>query len=488
MINEIKSQVKISSLINKWTPLRKKGGLFWGLCPFHGEKTPSFAVNDEKQIFHCFGCGLSGDIFKFLQIKEEKTFGQVVEELANELGIKKKTRFLSSGVENVLQKALEFYESKLCSEKELIFVQRGISNEMIKKFQLGFSPDNHLLDYLYQFFSHSLITEAGLVNPSGFDPFRNRLIIPIKNRQNNPIGFSGRIVDETTKAPKYINSAETVLFQKNLHLFGEQFMSTMNDPVILVEGYMDVIQMHQNGFTSTLGIMGTSLNRGHFITLFQKFSHVIIMFDGDSAGKRALENSLHIFLKSVTPHKKISVVELEEKDPDELLIKYGKKKMESYINNSIPLEFWVEKRIIADYYSYGNKAILLEKISDLSKMINNEFIREAWKNQWKSYKSCVVQSLKIKPEYSEEKLLSIIVNSLDLVEEIAENVHDISFKSQKFNQIFQYIIDNLFHQSNSEILKYINENMGFRPKKTPLFVGSKALLIYLQDYYKKINV
>lgn len=490
MIDQIKSQIKITKIIEKYIKLQKKGHLYWGLCPFHGEKTPSFVVNDEKQMFHCFGCGISGDIFKFIQLKENKQFSDILHELADEIGIKiKKTSYKQqTNLEEILNKCTEFYQTQLKNEYYQYFIDRKISPEMIIKFQLGYANNNKSIDYLYEFFSNEDLIKAGIITAHSMDRFRNRIIFPIKNRQNNTIGFSGRTIDNSI--PKYLNSIETEIFKKSLHLFGEQFLHQMNeDFVILVEGYMDVIKMHQHGFSNTLGIMGTNINRGYFISLFQKFSKVIIMLDGDNAGKKALETNLHILLQSVTPNKRIFIVLLNQKDPDSVLDEFGSEEMTIIINNSIGLEIWINDFIL-DKYKH-DYAIFLEKTYELSNIILNKFIREAWLKLWRfNYNngSNKPNNKLLINNYTELNLLNIMICNLNLLQSIIDQLFNFSFKTDKYNEIWQYILDNILHLSLEIIKSHIINNYNLKiNNNVQIFLTEKTFFLYIQDYFNKIN-
>lgn len=492
MINDIKSQISIITLISKYMKLKKRGRLYWGLCPFHNEKTSSFAVNEDKKIFHCFGCGLSGDCFKFVELIENKSFSEVLNELANNLGIKlKKQPANPINYELILNKCLDFYITQLNNDYYNYLINRNIDPTMISKFQLGYANENTVVNYLYGLFPHNILQEAGIITQNGLDRFRNRIIIPIKNRQNNVIGFSGRTMNDDIK-PKYLNSAESDIFKKSLHLFGEQFLNEITkDHIILVEGYMDVIKMHQYGFTNTLGMMGTSLNRGHFLSLFQKKPKIIIMFDGDDAGIRALENNLHILLQSVTPNHHIYVVLLDHKDPDSLLDEVKDSSiMDKYINNALPLDKWINNYILSKPAFSSNYALFLEKIHDLCTYISNQFIREAWSKQWKMINNQFLQKSSLLINKSTELgLILILINNIELLPGIIDKLLNITFKNIIYNNIIQYIMDNITTETPENIKNYIIKTYNLNlNKKCEKFLNDKTLYVYIQDYYNRLGV
>lgn len=483
MIDRIKTQLSPSKVIQRYIELKKKNNLYWGLCPFHKEKTPSFAVNDEKQIFHCFGCGISGDIFKFIQELEQKPFSDVVRVLCEELGIKYSSN-ASIPTTNVLQSAMEFYVENLNEDVYRYLENRNIHREMIEKFQIGFAPGNNIIDHLYKIYDAKLVLKSGITTAHGFDRFRNRIIIPIKNRLHKVIGFAGRNLTE--ELPKYINSAETEDFHKNLHLFGEQFLNESfnlykHDEAIIVEGYMDVIKMHQYGFVNTFGIMGLGLNQGHFLTLFQKYSKVFLLFDNDNAGKRALHNNINIMLKCITPHKHIFIVELVDyKDPDELLENLGADIMQMNIKGSLNLKDWIYKNILRPIEDH---AIYLEKVNELTDYIKNQFVKIAWKKEWRIYTPKHQMTHKVnKP--SEHIILSLILNNLEHVHHILDNLFYIELRDNQLNEIFNYIIENP-HLEN--IKNNIKLKFKFIAQPTSIFLNKEAFAIYIKDYYEKLS-
>lgn len=308
LIEDIKSRLDIVDVISDYMELKKAGLNFKANCPFHSEKTPSFMVSQNKQIFHCFGCNAGGDIFGFVMKYENITFQEALKLLAKKAGIKlaeyKFEKDLSEKKDrlNAVQKeALDFYKKSLKESKKACeyLKSRNISNEMIDAFSLGYAHKewrllcNHLRE---KGFEESFIAQSGLVfsGEKGFyDIFRDRIIFPIFNIHGDPIAFGGRAMDNTM--PKYLNTPETLLFKKSETLYGLNIARDeirKKDYVMIVEGYFDVIMCRQHGFLNVVAPLGTALTSGHIKKISRFTKKMLLIFDNDAAGIAAAKRSI----------------------------------------------------------------------------------------------------------------------------------------------------------------------------------------------------
>lgn len=361
-VQQVKRANDIVDVVGSYLELRQSGTNCFARCPFHGEKTASMSVNRNMQIFHCFGCGESGDVIKFVQKYESCTFMEAVEMLAKRAGLKmpeltrthdkefeKKKKKRDTYLEICKQTAIFYYKS-FYSEKgrhaREYMEKRGYGADTLKKFGIGFSPDrDSLVKYLgAKGFSKEDCVKCGVLyqkQGNFYDSLSNRLIVPIYNMAGKVIAFGGRGLDERTIAfGKYKNTSDTPLFIKKDNLFAmniakQQKQQSALSGIIVVEGYMDVIAMHQAGFRCTVASMGTSLTDNQAKLLSRLTDTVYICYDGDSAGQKATVRGLDILDKAGLEVKVMSVP--ENLDPDEYIKKYGAEAFEKLIDAALPL-------------------------------------------------------------------------------------------------------------------------------------------------------
>lgn len=358
-IDKIKQNNDIVSVISKYIPLNKKGNQFWACCPFHYEKTPSFAVNEQEQFYHCFGCGESGDVISFVQKYENVDFVKAVEILAKNAGLEipqltlneniSKHRKLKERVLEVNKEAAKFYVSALHSEKgkeALAYLEkRNISRQSQMKFGLGFSPDwTSLVSYLKQKgFSEKEMVEAGVAdtkNGRTYDCFCNRIMFPILDSFSQVVGFSGRTMSKEKNIAKYRNTKETIVFDKSKSIFGINLLKKFKqenplEKILIAEGQIDVIKIHQAGFSFAVACMGTALTPNHAKVLSRFCDKVVVCFDGDGAGQKAALRSLDIFADEGF---NVSVVTMPDgKDPDEFISEFGSEKFKNLIEFAKPV-------------------------------------------------------------------------------------------------------------------------------------------------------
>ncbi len=368
-INEIKSKLDIVDFISPFVTLKKTGRNFKGLCPFHEEKTPSFIVSPERQIWHCFGaCQEGGDIVKFLMKWENITFYEALKELAKKTGIKLKTQTIEDKQWKIKEKLLaintlsaKYFQHILhnttLGKKALTYLSsRSINKKVINTFQLGYAPNSwdSLLKYLIKKgFSKKEIISSGLMvqNEKGniYDRFRGRLVFPLKDSQNNVIGFSGRTLNKKKQSAKYINTPETLLYKKRKTLFGINIAKDnikKKGEVIIVEGEFDVITPFQHGIDNIVAIKGSALTKDQLLLIKRLTNKIILALDTDQAGVKAIEKG---FEKSEKLDIEMFVIDLDfAKDPDEAVRKH-KGMFEKKIKSPQPIYDFIINKIIKNY-------------------------------------------------------------------------------------------------------------------------------------------
>ena len=350
-LDEIKDRLDIVDLISEYVNLKKAGQNWKGLCPFHTEKTPSFTVSPAKQIFHCFGCGSGGDIFTFLTRYESLTFPEALKILATRAGVTIKT--FQKGADTTGEKetlltihrdALEFFQQYLRKNAKAIeyLKERGISSNAQNLFSLGFAPRswNALLSFLERKgHKADTIKKAGLVTKGTkgyYDTFRGRIIFPIHDHKGDVVAFGGRSIDGSD--PKYLNSPETLIFNKRRVLYGLHYAKDSikkTGHALLMEGYLDVITAHIHGFKNALAPLGTALTQEHDKLIRRFTEDVIIIFDSDPAGIKAAKNTANILLESGLNVRILSMP--ENQDPDSFLQQKGDKEFQELVEHPLSI-------------------------------------------------------------------------------------------------------------------------------------------------------
>ena len=358
-IEKLKQNNDIVSVISKYLTLTKKGSQFWACCPFHYEKTPSFAINEHEQYYHCFGCGETGDVISFVRKYENVDFVKAVEILANNAGMEIPEMVISENVAKakrskdktleINKAAAKFFVGCLYSkagEKAYEYLtNRNITKQSLLKFGIGYSPDwTSLVSHLKQAgFSDEELLESGICeqkNGRMYDPFAERIIFPILNSFGDVLGFSGRTMSKEKNIAKYRNTKETIVFEKGKSIFGINLVKKYKQEnelskIIIAEGQIDVIKIHQAGFPYAVACMGTALTPNHAKELKRFCDKVIVCFDGDSAGQKATLRSLNILCEAGL---NVGVVTLPDgKDPDEFITEFGKEKFEELLSFAKPV-------------------------------------------------------------------------------------------------------------------------------------------------------
>lgn len=357
-ISEIRDRANLLEVVSDYVSLKKTGRNYKGLCPFHSEKTPSFMVNEEKQIFHCFGCGEGGDVFAFLMKTGHFSFPEAVEELAKRYGInlprqapspvQKKEMAKREILFRINQLASEYYHDRLIRQQDgaegrRYLSRRGVQEEVIKEYRLGYSPDrwDGLVQYLREKkVSLELAWELGLILPKKtegwYDVFRKRIIFPIFDLHTRVVGFGGRLTGEGQ--PKYINSSESSIYHKGEILYGLQAAkryAAERDGVIIVEGYFDLLALHQYGLKQSVATLGTALTTKHIRTLKRYTKNLITVFDPDPAGIQATLRALPLFLEEEVAGKAVLLPNGE--DPDAYLKKGNLEEFKKKVAGAVPL-------------------------------------------------------------------------------------------------------------------------------------------------------
>ena len=352
LVEEIRLKNDIVDVISSYVKLQKKGSSYFGLCPFHNEKSPSFSVSRSKQMYYCFGCGAGGNVFTFVMEYENYTFAEALRLLAERAGVEvpeeeytkeaKERANLKATILEVNKLAAKYYYAQLKAEQGKLaytyLTNRGLSEETITAFGLGYS--NKYSDDLYKYlkmkgYADEILLKAGLISVSekngAYDKFWNRVMFPIMDANNRVIGFGGRVMGQGE--PKYLNSPETEVFDKSRNLYGlNRARTSRKSYFLLCEGYMDVIALHQAGFTNAVASLGTAFTPGHASLIKRYVNEVYLTFDSDEAGTKAALRAIPI-LKDAGITAKIIRMD-PYKDPDEFIKHLGQEAFEERINKA----------------------------------------------------------------------------------------------------------------------------------------------------------
>ena len=497
-IDEIKTRLKVSTVVSKSVSLKKRGKEFIGLSPFKNEKTPSFTVNDEKEFYHCFATAEHGNIFDFVMKTQNLKFGEAVKHLANLAGMQpylfskkdeeneKKWKEYSS----IFIKYVDFYHNELLKNESFSIARdylknRSLTKDEVKKFKIGYIKKNpNFFETIKKEFSTETLIETGLFyldekKKTIVERFRGRLIFPINNISGQPIALGGRIIEKSDYLAKYINSPETFFFKKGSNIYNLDLarkLSNKLDNIYLVEGYMDVIGLSKNGIENVVANLGTSLTEKQILTLNQFFDDIIICFDGDESGYKAALRAAENSIKELKPEKQISFLFLpDNEDPDSFVNKNGKSFFIEFTRqNKISIHQFIfshykkhtennpssmaifEKKLRSIAYTikddYIKKYVLeyfLEKVSELTPYSNQNKKNFNYKKTIKSLDSTKKifkdsQSL-TGIELKEYSLLYLMINNLKLIK---ENIHLV--KNMKiFTGINKQIFDEIIQKINA---------------------------------------
>lgn len=437
VLDEVRQNNDIVSIVSQYVALKRKGKTYWGLCPFHNEKTPSFAVSSDKQIYHCFGCGEGGNIYKFLMKIEGISFQESVENLADKANIvlpkienyvDEKKEKLKAKVYEINEFAAKFYQENLlrpiAKAGQEYIKKRKLNNKTLEDFKIGFSGK---FDELYKKlkekgYTEQEMLESGLVRKSEngifMDTYRNRLMFPICDIRDKVIAFGGRVLDDSK--PKYLNSAENIVYSKSRHLFGLNRAKKGNtQKILVVEGYMDVISLHQRGITNVVAPLGTALTEQQGWALRKISDQVILGFDSDGAGQNAISRSIEIMQNMGVDTR---IIQMEgAKDPDEYIIKFGEIRFKNIMDNAISIiEFRVKNlKNTLNLENTNDKIKFLNEIAKLIAKVENRVEKEVYiekiAKEYEISKEAIFAEVN-KLSYSSEKKDKMLAKPKQLVE------------------------------------------------------------------------
>ncbi|WP_160686203.1 DNA primase [Clostridium sp. C2-6-12] len=501
VIEKIKEQNDIVDIISENVRLKKSGRNYMGLCPFHNDKSPSFSVSSDKQIYKCFSCGEAGNVITFVMKYKKFTFLEAAKYLADKASIPLEI----AGQENnkVLRKkellykvnvdAARYYFASLQKIKiaKEYFLKRGIREETIKRFGLGYAQDNWkgIINYLRtKGYKNDLLLEAGLISKNEktgnvYDRFRNRVMFPVFDVKGKVIGFGGRVLDDSK--PKYLNSPETMIFQKGINLYGLNFAvknGLQEDYIIIVEGYMDLIALHQSGITNVVASLGTALTVNQARLLKRYVSKVIISYDADLAGQTATLRGLEILRNAGFDVKVLTVP--EGKDPDEFVRNNGKEAFLRLVKDSLPLIEYRIKKVSEginlkdgnDLVKYGErfadilvdlnpveKDVYIKKISEetsikeqaLYDLLSQEMAKKLKEDSFSNKKESTATKLYIEPAYlkAERALLKLMFKD-EFYEELKNVINFGDFIIEPHNKIYSLILQGKKADTNN-IISYV---------------------------------
>ncbi len=474
---EIRSSNDIVDVISQYVILKRSGRNYFGLCPFHNEKSPSFSVSPERQYFHCFGCGKGGDVFTFVSEIEKISFKESIELLAERAKITLPTlegegfnskQYLKDRMFKInLDAALFFHErlyKPLAKEAQNYVKQRKMDNTTLQNFKIGYSGNyNELYTMLKgKGYTEKEILATGLVNKNDrgefIDRFRKRLMFPIITTSGKVVAFGGRRLDDNEKSAKYINSNENLIYSKKKHLFALNLAKkSQEERLILVEGYMDAISLHQRGIDNAVASLGTALTEEQARLLARYSNQVIISYDADGAGQTAILRAMELLSKIGVDTR---VLQMEgAKDPDEYVVKYGTGKFKMLLDNSISL---VEFRIKMLKQKYNldiakDKVEFLKQITKILTNVNNSIEREIYidkiSTQYDISKNAIFAEVN-KILYSNKPKKEILEKKIAPVEKPAQEISDAILKREK---MVLYLLINYFDDTYSKIKNEIKQ-------------------------------
>ena len=476
-LDEIKTRLKVSSVVSKVVALKKRGKEFVGLSPFKNEKTPSFTVNDEKEFYHCFATSEHGNIFDFVMKTQNLRFGEAVKYLANIAGMQPYL-FTKQDEErernwkeylSIYSKYVDYYHVQLLKNEKLsnardYLKNRSLGKNEVKKFKIGFVEKNpSFFDELKKEFSEETLLESGLFyfdvkKKICVERFKGRLIFPINNISGQPIALGGRIIENLDYLAKYINSPETNFFKKGSNLYNLDLarkLSNKLDHIFLVEGYMDVVGLSKNGIENAVANLGTSLTDKQILTLNQFFDDIIICFDGDVSGYKAALRAAENSIKELKPEKQISFLFLPNKeDPDSFVNKNGK---DFFLDFTKQNKISIHQFIFIHYKKQtdnnpSSMAIFEKKLRAIANTIKDNFIRKYVLEYFLSK----IQELTPHSNLNKNKFFVKKIKSLDTTKKLFNESQAVTGLELKEFSLLYLILNNLsFFQANIHLIENI---------------------------------
>lgn len=490
---EVRSRLNIEDVIGEYVQLKRAGRNFKGLSPFTSEKTPSFYVSPDKHIWHDFSSNKGGDVFSFVMEVEGMDFRAALEHLARKAGVdlsmydtkgnqeisKRKKRLLEAN-----EMAANYYQQSLIKNQhaiDYVFKKRGLSKKIVQDFRIGYAPSagDALVRFLIKKgFTPKELSDAGFVNRFDGDLLRGRMTIPLMDSVGQVIGFTGRIIIDEPKAPKYLNTPQTLLYDKGRHVFGlSQAKESIRayDYAVIVEGNLDVISSHQAGISQVVATAGTAITENHLRALVRLTSHIKLAFDGDKAGLAATERAIPI-AQSVGAELSIVTMPDFAKDPDEL-IQRDPKLWQKAIDEAIPAVDWVLRQysLREDLNTAAGKRKFTTAALDVVKMLSDSVEQEYYISQIAKYSDSSVDAIKEKLAHGSEQAKKVYKN---VVGQVTDVVQDSA--SLQDNLLAAALIDgathDLFRQVDIEtfsgderraVVKFLAESDGRAVRDTP---------------------
>ncbi|MBR6689209.1 MAG: DNA primase [Clostridia bacterium] len=512
LIDEILASTDIVEVVNEYVPLKRRGANYLGLCPFHKEKTPSFTVSADKQIYKCFGCGQGGTVIQFVSKLENLDFRETLETLAERANIdleKYKTNTTVDPKKDLRDTILEINKStaryffdalteEVKKEKSILkdyLIKRDLDSKTITRFGLGYGSKSSetLMAYLTRLgYKKEDILAAGVVskNMRGdiYENFAGRLIFPIFDTRDRVIAFGGRVLDNSL--PKYVNSPENALYHKGSNLYGMNVAKKEQlNSVIIVEGYMDTVAPHKSGITNVVASLGTAFTEKQAKLLKKYTDTVIISYDQDAAGQNATLRAIDILVKEGLKVKVLRLDKEDAKDPDEYIKKYGKERFEECVKKSIShIEYKISRmeKLLEDDNNFDNKVKFLSRAADILATLENDIEREMYVDtiakKYNVSKAAIESEInkKIKKNVKEEKVVKV-------KEKVAERKEKGPLTLRKKQE--EYIVAMLLGKDK----KMINQVLDRFKERDFVYEDVRNLFIFLKELNNeqditKINV
>ncbi len=558
IIDEIRNRVDILDVVQNRVVLKKRGTNYWGCCPFHNEKTPSFCVNPQKGIFKCFGCGEGGDAISFLMKINNQSFVDVIKELAEQFGIElptvkgdsKQYTEEKNRVKEILKKTCDFYHDNLLNSPDAkpaleYLKKRGITNEIIEEYALGYAPKGYfeLKKHFNDEYNEVLFEKAGLTvkTDKGYsvDRFRNRITIPIRDENSSVIAFGARAV-EAGQNPKYLNSPDTILYNKSRVLYGIDIAKNKmleDDFVVIMEGYFDVISAQAAGLKNAVASCGTALTVEHvrLLAKYTKSRKIYLSFDTDMAGLKATQRSTDVIKEAFTGLGNLKIFDqsyatlnddkytceirviapFDSKDPDEYIREFGISEYKKYIFNAPLLLDFQLNMVLSEYHSGmapTEKLNLVKKIMPLIEEIPNNIVQNEYikliSDRLNIEEKALLRDISRRKTYKmpvEKEIPGIVTKSSNICEKaqknllslflisdgntdkkyITENIRNVKFSDKNLN-IIRNTIDKLLYEVNNDEEKLIHALYSIFAEDNDL----KEIitdLIYIGDSFKNLS-
>ncbi len=490
-LDQIRESNNIVDIIGGYIPLKKSGSNYKAPCPFHDEKTPSFMVSEKKQIYKCFGCGKSGNVFTFVRDYEKVSFFEAAKILAQRVGIEiessKKNPEKQSQRElilNVYALATNFFKknfNKFGDEAKSYLSERNISQETIDKYDIGYALDSYsgLKNFLLKnHIDKNILKQSGLFGLSengAYDIFRNRIMFPIHSSNGRVIAFGGRVLSNQQPGGKYINSPTTEIYEKGRELYGlfrTRYEIAKKNSIIICEGYMDFLRLNENGFTNCVAALGTALTNSQIILASRYSKNFILLYDGDKAGiKAAIKAAGNIIQSGFVP--KIVRLPISE-DPDSFLLKNDDKALKNLIDSAESLSKYLYNEQELGLSERNKLDIIIDILNNTDDRLNCELFAKEIGEQFKVSANALLSKIIVKTKaikkvnsitldlFEEEKeILKFMLQNEFNFEKICQEINQDYFLSKIYKEIFITILDNVDYLSNPSILleKISEENV-----------------------------